>query len=146
MMYECFVHQVTVIGGDANKMASQRQGTQRNLSYRMSTYQFWLDRMEIAVDIYLKEKIPGAVHDMNVRRFHSVSYLELQYLPDKLGGKVEVDSDARNQTMNVGDCCSIRFLEFGHSMYKEEQKDNFNDPAISQQLEYKCRSMGSSVI
>ena len=50
MMYECAVHQVSVIGGDANKMAYQKQGQQRNASYGMSTFQFWLDRMEQTIN------------------------------------------------------------------------------------------------
>ena len=46
--YECFVHQ------------------QLNFSYRMSTFQFRLDRMERIVDQFLKEKIPGGIaRDMN---------------------------------------------------------------------------------
>ena len=93
--------------------------------------------MGLTVDENLKEKIPGAVRDMNVRTFHSVSYLDLQYPRDKLGGKVEADSDSRNKTMKVGDCCTLTFLEFGLSMCKDERKDNFNDPDLSQQVEYK---------
>ena len=52
MMYERMVHQVTVVGRDANKMAYQRQGQQLNASYGMSTLQFWLDRMELTMDRY----------------------------------------------------------------------------------------------
>ena len=33
MMYECAIHQVSVIGGDANKMAYQKQGQEKNASY-----------------------------------------------------------------------------------------------------------------
>ena len=40
MVYECVVHQVTVIGGDANRMAYQKAGQQLNASYGMSTVQF----------------------------------------------------------------------------------------------------------
>ena len=106
MMYECVVHQVSVIGGGANKMGYQRQGQQTNASYGMSTFQLWLDRMGLTLDTYLKTKVPGAVRDMNVRHFHSISYLDLQYLREVLAGKVDVDPDIRNKTMNVGDCCT----------------------------------------
>ena len=37
MMYERVVHQVTVIGGDGNRMAYQKAGQQLNASYGMST-------------------------------------------------------------------------------------------------------------
>ncbi len=43
MMYECVVHQVTVIGGDANRMAYQKAGQQLNASYgMMASYAFEL--------------------------------------------------------------------------------------------------------
>ena len=56
MMYECLAHQVTVIGGDAHKVACQRQGTQPNPSYGMSTFRFWLDRVwnRLSIDISMK--------------------------------------------------------------------------------------------
>ncbi len=38
--------------------------------------------------------------------------------------------------MNLGDCCTLTFLEFGFSMWKDEQKENFQDPSLSQDLEY----------
>ena len=36
MLYECVSHQVTIVGGDANKLAYQRSGQQLNASYSMS--------------------------------------------------------------------------------------------------------------
>ncbi len=137
MMYECFLHRVTAIGGDANKVAYQRQGTQQNFSYGMSTFRFWLGRMELAVDTYLKEKIQGPVRDTSVRTFHSASSLGLQSLRDALEGKKEVDYDTRMKTINVGDCCTLTFLEFGFSTCKDEQKDNFYNPDLSQNVEYR---------
>ena len=63
------------IGGDANKMAFQRKGQQLGFSYGMSIFQFWLDRMERTVDLFLKDKIPGGIaRDMNVGTFQAVSY------------------------------------------------------------------------
>ena len=94
MMYECVVHQVSVTGGDANKMAYQKQGQQLNASYSLNAFQFWLDRMENTVGSYLKTKVPRAVRDMNVRQFHSISRLELQYLREVLERKVDVDPDS----------------------------------------------------
>ena len=64
MMYECMVHQVIVVGRDANKMAYQRQGQRLNESHGMSTLstlQFWLDRMELTMDRYFKTQVPGSV-------------------------------------------------------------------------------------
>ena len=46
MMYECVCHQVSIVGGDANKLAYQKAGKQLNSSYSMSTCQFWTDRKE----------------------------------------------------------------------------------------------------
>ena len=57
MMYECVVRQVTLIGGDANKMEYQKQGQQLDRSYGMSTFQFWLDRFEQAIDAYFKKTV-----------------------------------------------------------------------------------------
>ena len=79
LMYVCVVHGVTVIGGDANKMAYQKLGQQLNASYSMSTFQFWLEQMENTLDSYLKTKVPGAVSDMNVPQCQSISDLDLQF-------------------------------------------------------------------
>ena len=77
MMYECAIHQVSAIGGDANRMAYQKQGQQRNASYGMSTFQFWRDRMEQMINQCFKNQVPDAVRDLNVRQFHSISFLDL---------------------------------------------------------------------
>ena len=47
-------HQVSILGGDANKLAYQKSGQQLNSSYSMSTCQFGTDRMEQTLDYYLK--------------------------------------------------------------------------------------------
>ena len=57
MMFECVCHQVTVIGGDANRLAYQKASQQLNSSYSMSTCQFWTDRMEHTLDRYLKDNL-----------------------------------------------------------------------------------------
>ena len=41
MLYECVVHQVTIVAGDANKMAYQKQGIQLDGSFGMSTGEIW---------------------------------------------------------------------------------------------------------
>ena len=64
MMYECVVHQVTIVAGDANKMAYQKQGIQLDGSYGMSTFQFWLDRFEQTIDAYLKKTFSGVCRDL----------------------------------------------------------------------------------
>ena len=65
-----------MVGGDANKLACQKSGQQLNSSYSMSTCQLWTDRMEQTLDYYLKSVLQTN-KDMNVRQFHSISYLDL---------------------------------------------------------------------
>ena len=69
MLYECVIHQVTCIGGDANRLAYQKAGQQLNFSYGMSTVQFWLDRMEMTMDKYFKMEFSDTCRHMNVRQF-----------------------------------------------------------------------------
>ena len=133
MMYECAIHQVSVIGGDANKMAYQKQGQQKNASYGMSTFQFWLDRMEQTINQCFKKQVPDAVRNMNVRQFHSISFLDLLDLRRKLGNVVNVDPRVREETQYVGDCCTLTFFELSLSM----ERDDFYDRDIAGELEYK---------
>jgi len=73
MMYECVTHQVTSVGGDANKLAYQKAGQQWNASSSLSTCQFWMDRMEHALDIglLLEEQIEDQHgHECNTVPFH----------------------------------------------------------------------------
>ena len=132
MMYECVVHQVTIIGGDANKMCYQKAGQQLNCSYGMSTFQFWLDRMEGLMDRYFKTQVPDTVRDMNIRQFHSMPFLDLMELKEKLETVVDVPPEVREETQYVGDCCTLTFLEFGLSMLK----DGFYDQERAGYLEY----------
>ena len=133
MMYECVVHQVTIVAGDANKMAYQKQGQQLEGSYGMSTFQFWLDRFEQTIDTYLKRTVPGVCRDLSVRQFHSASFLDLYELREKFGGKVNIDAQTRADTQHLGDCCMMTFFEFGLSM----QKDGFYDQEQAGKLEYR---------
>ncbi len=132
MMYECVVHQVSIIGGDANRMAYQKAGQQLNASHSMSTVQFWLDRMELTLDTYFKKEFPDTVRDMNIRQFHAMSFFEILKLRSKLEGKVDIDPQVREETQNIGDCCMLTFLEFGLSM----QKHGFWDKEFKGDLEY----------
>ena len=129
MLYECVVHQVTVVGGDANRMAYQKAGQQLNASYGMSTVQFWLDRMELTMDSYFKTLFPDTVRDLK----HSISFLDLLELREKLEGIVDVDPQVRQETQYIGDCCTLTFFELGLSM----QKDGFHDKDQAGQLEYR---------
>lgn len=133
MLYECVIHQVTCIGGDANRLAYQKAGQQLNFSYGMITVQFWLDRFEMMMDKYFKQEFEDTCRDMNVRQFHTCSFLDLVYLRDKLEGVVDVDNKVRAETENVGDCCSLTFFEYGLSM----QKDGFFDKEPGGYLEYR---------
>ena len=94
-----------MIGGDANKIAYQKAGQH---SYSMSTCQFWFDRLENTLDSYLKKTLKTS-RDMNVRQFHSISFFDLQYLRETFEGKVDIDPDVRQKTMNAGDCCTYIF-------------------------------------
>ena len=133
MFYECVVHQVTIVAGDANKLAYQKQGIQLDSSFGMSTFQFWLDRFEQTIDAYLKKTVPGVCRDLSVRQFHSASFLDLCELREKLGGKVNVDAKTRADTQYLGDCCTMTFFEFGLSM----QKDGLFDKEQEGKLEYR---------
>ena len=61
---------------------------------------------------------------------------ELQYLRDVLEGKPDIEDDIRKNTMTMGDCCALSFFEYGLSMKKDHQKDNFYDKELTDELEY----------
>ena len=132
MMFECVCHQVTIVGGDANRLAYQKSGKQLNSSYSISTCQFWTDRMEHTLDRYLKDVLKTD-KDMNVRQFHSISYEDLKYLHDNIEGQVELDPAVRKQTEYVGDCCLLTFFEYDLSTPAEVFEDGKNN----ENLEYK---------
>ena len=100
MMFECVCHQVSIVGGDANRMAYQKAGQQLNGSYSMSTCQFWIDRMEQTLDYDMKNFLKYN-KDMNVRQFHSISYLDLKYLRETIEGKVDLDPAVRKETQRL---------------------------------------------
>ena len=131
MMFECICHQVSIVGGDANKLAYQKAGQQLNGAYSMSTCQFWKDRMEQTLDSYLKTVLKTN-KDMNVRQFQSMSYLDLNYLRETIEGKVDLDPDVRRKTDRMGDCCLLTFFEYGLSTPVQ----TFGDGKNNQNLEY----------
>ena len=133
MFYECIIHQVTILAGDANKMAYQKQGNQCDGRFGMSTFQFWLDRFEHTIDQYLKRTLSGVCRDLNARQFHSASFLDLIELRNKLAGKPVIDAQTREETKGLGDCCMMTFFEFGLSL----QKDGFFDQDKKGDLEYR---------
>ena len=92
MMYECITHQALIVGGDANKLAYQKAGQLLDASYSKSTCQFRIDRLEHTLDSYLKNNLKTH-KDMNVRQFHSISYLDLKYLRETIAGKADPDPD-----------------------------------------------------
>ena len=112
------VHQGTIIGRDANKMCYQKAGQQLNCSYGMRTFQFWLDRIEGLMDRYFKTQVPDTVRDMNIRQFHSMPFLDLMELKEKLETVVDVPPEVLEETQYVSDCCTLTFFEFGLSMLK----------------------------
>ena len=132
MLFECICHQVTIVGGDANRLSYQKAATQLNGSYSMSTCQFWTERMEQTMDRYYKTVLQNN-KDFNVRQFHPISYLDLKYLQETIGGKLDLPRDVREQTQYMGDCCMLTFFEYGLSTSVETFGDGNNDEG----LEYK---------
>ena len=132
MLFECICHQVTIVGGDANRLCYQKSAKQCNSSYSMSTCQFWTERMEQTMDRYFKDVLQNN-KDFNVRQFHSISYLDLKYLQETIGGRQELPRDVREETDNIGDCCLLTFFEYGLSTPVETFRDGNN----SDVLEYK---------
>ena len=96
----------------------------------MSTSQFWLSRTENTLDSHLKTKLKTS-RDMNVRQYPFDFFLGLQYLCETLEGKVDIDPDVRQKTVNVGGCCMLTFLEKGLST-----SESFFDDDLAQNLEY----------
>ena len=132
MLFECICHQVTIVGGDANRLCYQKSGKQLNSSYSMSTCQFWTERMEQTMDRYFKDVLQNN-KDFNVRHFHSMSYLDLKYLQETIGGRQDLQRDVRDETDQIGDCCLLTFFEYGLSTPAEIFRDGNN----SDVLEYK---------
>ena len=132
MLFECICHQVTIVGGDANRLCYQKSGKQLNSSYSMSTCQFWTERMEQTMDRYFKDVLQNN-KDFNVRQFHSMSYLDLKYLQDTIGGRQDLQRDVRDETDQIGNCCLLTFFEYGLSTPAEIFQDGNN----SDVLEYK---------
>ena len=132
MLFECICHQVTIVGGDANRLCYQKSGKQLNSSYSMSTCQFWTERMEQTMDRYFKDVLQNN-KDFNVRQFHSMSYLDLKYLQETIGGRQDLQRDVRDETDKIGDCCLLTFFEYGLSTPAEIFRDGNN----SDVLEYK---------
>ena len=132
MLFECICHQVTIVGGDANRLPYQKANKQLNSSYSMSTCQFWTERMEQTMDHYFKKVLENN-KDFNVRQFHSISYLDLEYLRDTIGGQVDLHPDVRKETDRIGDCCLLTFFDYGLSTPVE----TFNDGNNIAGLEYK---------
>jgi len=132
MLCECICHQVTIVGGDANRLSYQKANKQLNSSYSMSTCQFWTERMEQTMDHYFKKVLENN-KDFNVRQFHSISYLDLKCLRDTIGGQVDLHPDVRKETDRIGDCCLLTFFEYGLSTPVETFIDGNNIAG----LEYK---------
>ena len=68
---------------------------------------------------------------MNVRQYPFDFFLGLQYLCETLEGKVDIDPDVRQKTVNVGGCCMLTFFEKGLST-----SESFFDDDLAQNLEY----------
>ena len=59
----------------------------------------------------MKKNAPGnASRDVNVRIFQTASHLDLKYLKEQLGEKVDAEEGTRKKAMNIGDCCTLTFF------------------------------------
>ena len=67
---------------------------------------------------------------MNVRQFHSISYLDLKYLHETSEGKADLDPDVRRKTDRMGDCCLLTFFEYGLSTPVTSFYDGENTPNL----------------
>ena len=88
--------------------------------------------MEQTMDRYFKTVLQNN-KDFNVRQFHSISYLDLKYLQDTIGGRQDLARDVREETDRIGDCCLLTFFEYGLSTPVETFRDGNNYEG----LEYK---------
>ena len=84
------------------------------------------------MDRYFKDVLQNN-KDFNVRQFHSMSYLDLKYLQDTIGGRQDLLREVRQETDQIGDCCLLTFFEYGLSTPDEV----FHDGNNSDLLEYK---------
>ena len=123
MLFECICHQVTIVSGDANRLAYQKANKQLNSSYSMSTCQFWTERMETNHGPLLQGLFCRTTKTLMSDSFHSISYLDLKYLREKIGGRLDFDDDVRRETDRIGECCLLTFFEYGLSTPAE----TFND-------------------
>ena len=88
--------------------------------------------MEQTMDYYFKTVLQSN-KDMNVRQFHSMSYLDLKYLRETIEGQVDLDPDVHKETERIGDCCLLTFFEYGLSTPVE----TFNEGNNNEGLEHK---------
>ena len=130
MLVECCVHQVTSIGG-ANKMAHQRQGQQLNFSYCMwlsiLAWQNWADN--------------GYTHEECSRT--CFARCECENLPDCAFEVFEGTAwwegwcgrGHQKKTMNICDCSTLTFCEFGNFRVQRGECRNFPDSCVFEKSE-----------
>ena len=115
MMFECICHQVSIVGGDANRLV---------ISKDRKTVGWFLQHGNLSVldrqngtnlGSTTSKNVLKTNKDMNVRQFHSTSFLDLKYLRDTMEGKVDLDPAVRKETERIGDCCLLTFFEYGLS-------------------------------
>ena len=49
--------------------------------------------------------------------------MRLKFLKEQLGEKVDVEEDIRRKILNIGDCCTLTFYEFGNVHVLSEKVD-----------------------
>ena len=81
------------------------------------------------MDHYFKKVLQNN-KDMNVRQFHSISFLDLKYLRETIEGQVDLDPDVRKETERIGDCCLLTFFEYGLSTPVETLNDGQNNEGL----------------
>ena len=93
--------------------------------------------MEQTMDHYFKKVLENN-KDFTLMSdsFHSISYLDLKYLRDTIGGQVDLHPDVRKETDRIGDCCLLTFFEYGLSTPVETFIDGNNNAGL--EYKYSC--------
>ena len=84
------------------------------------------------MDTLLKNAPGHASRDVNVRTFQIV---RLKFLKEPLGEKVDAEEDIRKKTMNICDCSTLTFCEFGNFRVQRGECRNFRDSCVFEKSE-----------
>ena len=116
MLFECICHQITIVGGDANRLCYPPKGSKTVEQLLQYVNMSILDRKDgTNHGQILQGCFDRTTKDFNVRQFHSMSYLDLKYLQETIGGSQDCNVMFRDETDQIGDCSLLTFFEYGLS-------------------------------